>query len=65
MAMTQLPAESQVIFCLTDVVETGIDGFFVYSLVNYNVSPCDIDVLHHKDMKIHPDKEVEVCSSEG
>jgi hypothetical protein len=42
----------------------GIDGFCVYSSVNYNVSPCDIDVLLHKDMKIRPNKEVQVCSSE-
>ncbi len=51
-------------YCLIDVVETGIDGFCVYSSVKYNVSPCDIDVLHHKDMKICPNKEVQVCSSE-
>jgi hypothetical protein len=50
--------------CLIDVVETGIDGICVYSSVNYNVSLCDIDVLHHKDMKIRPNKEVEVCSFE-
>jgi len=43
--------------CLIDVVEMGIDGFCVYSLVNYNVSLCDIDVLLHKDMKIRPNKE--------
>jgi hypothetical protein len=50
--------------CLIDVVEMGIDGFGVYSSVNYNVSPCDIDVLLHKDTKIRPKQGVRVCSSE-
>ncbi len=53
------------ISCLIDVVEMGIDGFGVYSSVNYNVSPCDIDVLLHKDTKIRPNKEFGFAALKG